>query len=235
MNNFYIYFYLRDDFTPYYVGKGKNNRAWNTHRYVGVPKDKSHIIIIQDNLSEVQSFILERYFIRWFGRKDNNTGILRNMTDGGEGTSGYKHSIISIEKSKIKRTGLKRSQNFCENVSNRQKGKTQTELTKEKRANSHRGQKRSDKAKLNMRLSQNNPEVKMKNSLSNKIAQNRPEVKDKKSKTYIISKPSGELVVIKNLKEFCILNNLNQGNMWSVCHNKYCKDNYKGYKIKEHE
>jgi len=88
-NNFYVYFYLRDDYTPYYVGKGKGNRAYDKcNRSLNLPKDKSRIIILHDNLTETYAFILERYYIKWFGRKDNNTGILRNLTDGGEGCSG---------------------------------------------------------------------------------------------------------------------------------------------------
>jgi hypothetical protein len=38
--------------------------------------------------SEVLAFESEKALIELFGRKDNNTGILRNLTDGGEGQSG---------------------------------------------------------------------------------------------------------------------------------------------------
>lgn len=87
-NIYYVYFYLRSNFTPYYVGKGKHNRAWNKNHSTLIPKDKSKIIIVESDLTELQAFILERYYIRWFGRKNIQTGILRNLTDGGEGTSG---------------------------------------------------------------------------------------------------------------------------------------------------
>lgn len=92
MNIYYVYFYLRSkdsetakSGTPYYIGKGKNKRSTENHGWHKPPKDRSKIILVEQNLSELQAFILERYYIRWFGRKDNNTGILINKTDGGEG------------------------------------------------------------------------------------------------------------------------------------------------------
>jgi hypothetical protein len=101
---FYVYLYLREDGTPYYVGKGKGLRAWAKHN-VNPPLDESRIVFVAWDLLELWAFGLERRFIRWYGRKDNNTGILRNMTDGGEGMAGFKPSDESRQKNRESNSG----------------------------------------------------------------------------------------------------------------------------------
>jgi hypothetical protein len=98
-NRFYTYAYLRKDRTPYYIGKGSENRIYKKSKnYFQPPKDKSRIIFLKQNLTEEEAFKHETYMIAVFGRKDLGTGILHNRTDGGEGTSGFKHSKESKEK-----------------------------------------------------------------------------------------------------------------------------------------
>jgi len=85
---YYVYAYLREDGSPYYIGKGTKDRAWINHRTkeggTQLPRNRNNIILLEINLSDIGACALERRLIRWYGRKDIGTGILHNRTDGGE-------------------------------------------------------------------------------------------------------------------------------------------------------
>jgi hypothetical protein len=85
-NNYYTYAYLREDRTPYYIGRGKGGRAFEKrHRLPVPPKDR--VLFLKTGLSFSESVDHEKYMISVLGRKDLGNGILRNLTDGGEGSS----------------------------------------------------------------------------------------------------------------------------------------------------
>ncbi len=70
-----------------YVKSGKS-KLWNNI----VNKTNYEVIIIKDNLSNQDALNLEIDLIKLYGRLNEKSGILVNLTNGGEGITGFKHS-----------------------------------------------------------------------------------------------------------------------------------------------
>ena len=84
-NEFYVYFHLKEDTGEiFYVGKGKNKRAFSRH---GRNNYWLKVVIVKESLTNEDACELEKQYIKEFGRSDNG-GILVNMTDGGDGVIG---------------------------------------------------------------------------------------------------------------------------------------------------
>ncbi len=174
--DYYVYMYLREDGTPYYVGKGKEDRAYSRNRVTHRPPDE-RIVFPYMNLTEEESFQKEKELIAKYGRKDKGTGILRNRTDGGDGASGriFKHS----EESKAKLREKRKFQIYTEETR-----KKLSEVIKKGYANGTRrkgmlGRKHTEEHKENMRqlfkgriISE---EQKIKISIANKGRKHPPE------------------------------------------------------------
>jgi hypothetical protein len=103
-NIYYTYAYLREDRTPYYIGKGKENRAYKKHNVETPPKNR--ILFLKQNLTESEAFAHEIYMISVLGRIDLGTGILKNKNAGGNGSSGKVYS--QEERNKIRNDVLGR-------------------------------------------------------------------------------------------------------------------------------
>jgi hypothetical protein len=112
MLEYYVYCH-RNPLTNeiFYIGKGKNQRAYNSqsrgkHWKNYVKKNGIPIVeILYENLNEEQSLIIEKEMIDKLGRKDLGLGKLINETDGGDGISGLKHNDETKEKIKLSRIG----------------------------------------------------------------------------------------------------------------------------------
>ena len=110
-NTCYVYRHIRlDKNEPFYVGVGSDSkfrRAYNSglkdrnvywHRIVA--KTDYEVEIILDGLTYEESLIKEEEFVNLYGRVNNKTGILCNLTDGGKGSKGLVISEETREKQK---------------------------------------------------------------------------------------------------------------------------------------
>lgn len=146
-NSFYTYAYLRENGTPYYIGKGKGNRAFEKAGRKRNPPPRGRILFLKRNITEEEAIKHEVYMIAVLGRKDEGEGILWNLTDGGDGISGYRHSEETRSRmSKAMRgntnpKGHKRSEETRRKISEAQTGKKLSEETRRKISEVQKGKK----------------------------------------------------------------------------------------------
>lgn len=131
MAKFVVYAFCREDGTFYYIGKGRPQRPYESRKEgIKPPKDRSRILILHENLTEELAFECEKKLIQFYGRMDLGEGLLRNMTNGGEGVSGW----IPGEDWRLKKSesmqgennpfyGKTHSQETIDNIKKNRKGK----------------------------------------------------------------------------------------------------------------
>lgn len=96
--SFYVYLHKKATTGEvFYVGKGTNWRAWNRMQrnkfWKRVVEKHGRIVeIVEKDIQEWYAHELEIDLIAYYGRRDQGLGTLVNLTDGGEGSSGYKHT-----------------------------------------------------------------------------------------------------------------------------------------------
>jgi hypothetical protein len=186
-NDYYTYAYLREDGTPYYIGKGRGYRAFYTQRRNAPCPPRDRILFLKTGLTEEEAHRHEVYMIAVFGRKDLGTGILWNFTDGGEGSSGKKVSPEVREKIRVAQVGRKLSEEHKEKLRQARRGKKLTEEHKRKVGEARKGRKHTPEAieKMRMAAKKRPPiteETKKKLSLAHKGKKGKPCSEETKAK-----------------------------------------------------
>lgn len=101
----YVYAYLRENRTPYYIGKGSGKRCYTKHQRnnggFSAPQ-KEKILILKKFDNEEKCFEFEKYMIFLYGRKIDG-GILINECLGGLGKKTLLTEDERIEKRKQSR------------------------------------------------------------------------------------------------------------------------------------
>lgn len=106
-----LYQHIRlDNNKVFYIGIGKKKRAYdkitrNKYWKNIVNKTQYEIQILKSDLTWNDACELEKILISHYGRKDLGTGILCNMTNGGEGRFNSRNSNESIEKTRLSHVG----------------------------------------------------------------------------------------------------------------------------------
>jgi hypothetical protein len=151
---FYTYLWLREDGTPYYVGKGTRYRGFSTGSHLVPHPSSREFIITQHHPSEKAALTAEAFFIEFYGRKDLGTGCLVNFTNGGVGATGRKISeetkrkIGEANKGNTARLGHKWSEEMKRRIGAASEGRIPNAAARKKMSEAHAGFKHSEETKL---------------------------------------------------------------------------------------
>ena len=105
---FYVYQYLTEEGTPYYIGKGSGRRIHRPHTKTTLPPVERRQII-KDGLTNEEAKSLEKELITKYGRKIDG-GILDNIKINQWAChAGWRHSQEAIRKISEGNLGKKRT------------------------------------------------------------------------------------------------------------------------------
>ena len=208
---YYVYSYLREDCSPYYIGKGSGKRAYTKGpKEVKPPRDKSRVKIIKADLTEEEAFLLEKLYILMFGRVDLGTGILRNKSDGGDGSSGAIRSKETREKLRQANLGKKKPREVGEKISKALTGRKLSEEMKAKLRAGHKGRKCSEEHKR--KVSEAKKGFKHTEEAKRLMGVNQR----KKAKSHKLTFSDGRELIIDNIMEWCETNSYSSSPVYKV-------------------
>tara|TARA_E500000318_G_C3459861_1_gene172195 strand:- start:41 stop:559 length:519 start_codon:yes stop_codon:yes gene_type:complete len=139
---YYTYAYLREDNTPYYIGKGKGHRINSKTHSVSLPP-KERRVFLKQNLTEEEAFKHEIYMISIIPN-------LRNICEGGQGSSGRECTMETREKISNANTGRKRTEKQKQNMRGERSLSKEEIQRRTDRLPSRKGVKLSEETKKKM-------------------------------------------------------------------------------------
>lgn len=145
MNNYYVYIHKKkDNDAIFYIGISCQDKFKRAKTSIGrnnlwskiVAKHGFYSNILVSNISKENAIKIEVFLIKVFGRIDNNTGCLANLTDGGDGSYNCPKSISTKQKMKLSKLGKKHTIETRQKMSIARIGKIKSEISKDKTRNS---------------------------------------------------------------------------------------------------
>lgn len=159
LRTYYTYVDITKDDRPFYVGKGNKSRLTAQERNdvwsnIVQKHGFKRRIVVFETLHEQWAFDKEVELIALFKTNMHRVGHWgANLTDGGEGSSGYKHTEHALKQMRAAKVGWKPSAELLKKASDANKGRKRSADAVKRSADAHRGQKRSLETRHRLSLS----------------------------------------------------------------------------------